>query len=293
MTENTLVQTKQLLRRLGVRPSKERGQTFLIDGRIADRICDAAQVGPEDLVLEIGAGLGCLTGRLADRAGRVVAVEADGRLAHYLHDHLRSNPAVEVVAADVLKMNFSDLLSQRPHRYLRVVANLPYRITSPTIGRILESRAIIDRAIITMQYEVACRLTSPPGTRRYGPLSIAVQYWSTARILFQIAPSAFYPRPKVRSATVEVVPRNSPAVSTTDVALFFRTVKGAFAQRRKMLRNALRAAFPHLGTPWSTIEALADIDLRRRAETLSLEEFARLADALGNLMEGADQEMRP
>ena len=259
-----------------VRAKKSLGQNFLQDPHYLGRIVDAAAVGPSDQVLEIGPGLGHLTRRLADRAARVLALELDERLVPLLQQEFRDDPKVTIVQADALDYPFASLQGT-----WKAVANLPYYISTPIIQRLLAARANFSSLTLMLQKEVAERIAAPPGGKEYGYLSVMVQLYTVPRIRFLVPPGAFRPIPDVDSAVVTLEVRPAPAVALHDEDFFVRMVKAAFSQRRKTLRNSLK----QLGTPPETLALTLErtgIDLGRRAETLSVEEFGMLAHHLGS-----------
>ena len=255
------------------------GQHFLADVGVADRIVDAVGATPADLVCEIGAGPGVLTGRLAARAGRLLALEIDPALHGRLAAQTARWPNVEIRLADARGFAYDALRADwpRPGRVL-VVGNLPYSVSKAILLRLWEARASLDAATLMLQREVAERLVAAPGGKAYGALSVLWQAWADVALLLVVPPGAFRPPPAVDSAVVQAVFRPSPRVALGEPGAFVRLVKAAFAQRRKTLANTLRAGFPGLGAAGigRALDA-AGIDPRRRAETLTLEEFARLA----------------
>jgi len=269
------------LRRYGVRPKRELGQSFLIDEMVASRITDAAGLSESETVVEIGAGLGILTELLARRAERVIAVEVDARLFEALRVRLQQLENLTLLNQDILRLDFGELLRQEKIGTIKVVGNLPYQITSQILNCIIENRALIKLAVLTLQDEVARRVVSAPGKREYGLLSILVQYYTRPELLFSIKPSCFYPSPRVLSTVVRLNSRASPPISVNE-ELFLRLVKASFSRRRKMLKNALRASFSE--DILKRLSVCSEIDLRRRAETLSILEFGELTDGLSRAM---------
>ncbi len=262
------------------------GQHFLVDPAVAARIVAAVGATAADVVCEIGAGPGTLTWALAARAGRLVALEIDPALQARLAAAARTWPdaaRVEILVADARAFAYEELPALRPAPAGRVlvVGNLPYSVSKPILGRLLGARAALDAAVLMLQREVAERITAPPGGRAYGALSVFWQRWADVTQLEVVPPDAFRPPPAVESAVIRVAFRAIPRVAVDDEAMFTRVVRAAFGQRRKTLGNALRGG--GLGSPERLAAALAAvaIDGGRRAETLTLEEFARLADALG------------
>jgi len=257
-----------------IRAKKSLGQNFLKDPHYLGKIVDAARVDPGDKVLEIGPGLGDLTRLLAGRAARLLALELDERLVPRLREEFRDAPSVEIVLADALEYPYEQLEGA-----WKVVANLPYYISTPLIQRLLACRCVLTSMTLMLQKEVAERIAAPPGGREYGYLSVLVQLYAEPRIEFVVPRGAFSPRPKVDSAVISLAVREKPAVPLRDDEFFFRVVKAAFSQRRKTLRNALRQLDIPLAV-MADLPAKTGIDLGRRAETLSVEEFFRLADFL-------------
>lgn len=272
----TAAELKALLRTHGLRLSKRLGQHYLIDPRMIERIADACQLSRSDTVVEIGAGLGALTEPLARRAGRVLAVEIDRRVAALLAERLNRLGNVSVVCGDILDTPQARLGGA-------VIAGaIPYVITSPILAWLAQRGRAIRRAVLVMQAEVADRLLAAPGTGAYGRLSLLARYSWEARQLFPVPRSAFFPQPDVDSSCLELIPWASPPVAVDDEPFFFAVVKAAFSQRRKTLVNCLVRPGP-CGAPRPTIEAATEsLALPRavRGEALSLVQFAALANAL-------------
>ena len=220
----------------GLRPRKRWGQHFLCDPAVAQRIVDAAALGPDSVVLEIGPGLGALTDELAARAARLYLVEIDRGLTARLAARYAERPHVRVLQGDVLTLPLDELVAEPS---ATVVANLPYNISTPVVFRLLELRRRFPRAILTLQREVAVRLASPPGRATYGVTSVLVQAFAEVRLRFAVSRRSFFPRPQIDSTVVELAWTAAPRVEIGDVRLFTSVVRAAFGQRRKMLRNAL------------------------------------------------------
>jgi 16S rRNA (adenine1518-N6/adenine1519-N6)-dimethyltransferase len=265
---------------MDIRPKKSLGQNFLTDPHYLRKIIDAAQVSDQDLVLEIGPGLGHLTRELAARARRLIVIELDDRLIPRLRDEFASFPNVEIVHADALQFDYGSLSGKG-----KVVANLPYYISTPIIQRLIAHRDRFSTLTLMLQREVAERIAAEPGGKEYGYLSVLVQYFAVPRLEFAVPAGAFTPRPKVDSAVLTLVMREHPEHAVADEALFFRVIKAAFSQRRKTLRNSLS----QLGHPREILDAVhakTGIDLGRRAESLSVVEFGILADFFGGTSSG-------
>ncbi len=256
------------------------GQHFLADPAVAARIVAAVGATARELVCEIGTGEGALTAGLAAVAGRVLALEVDPRLQAALAARDRRWPNVEVRLADARAFPYGDLPAARPDPAGRVLVagNLPYSASKPILLRLWEARGALHAATVMVQREVAERLVARPGSKAYGSLSVLWQTWADLAPVVTVPPGAFRPPPAVESTVVQAVFRAAPRVPVDDPAAFVRLVKAAFAQRRKTLANALRAGFPELG-PAGVARGLgtAGVDGGRRAETLDLEEFSRLA----------------
>jgi 16S rRNA (adenine1518-N6/adenine1519-N6)-dimethyltransferase len=246
------------------------GQNFLFDPSILRRIISVARLSPVDTVVEIGPGLGRLTTMLAEHAGKVVAIELDEDLYVRLTENLAGLENVEVVPGDALKFSYETLGE------FKVVANIPYYITTPVIFKLLEYREQLRSMTLMVQKEVAQRIVAGPGTKDYGVLSIMIQYRGTPRLEFIVPRGAFRPVPKVDSAVLHIELLKGPSVSVKDEKLFFRVIRTAFSQRRKMLLNSLKPISENVKEKLVS----AGIDPARRPETLRIEEFARLADEL-------------
>jgi 16S rRNA (adenine1518-N6/adenine1519-N6)-dimethyltransferase len=267
---------RQLLRDFGLYANKSLGQNWLVDESALARIAAAAQLTSLDTVLEIGPGLGSLTRHLARAAGRVIAVELDAALIPALHHSLADYANVTLVQGDILHTDLSELIG--PDTCYKVVANLPYYITSAVIRHLLEAQARPSLIVLTVQLEVAQRITAAPG--KLSLLAVSVQFYGRPTLVTHIKASSFYPVPKVDSAVVRIEPYRHPAVDVTDRDEFFAVVKAGFSQKRKQLHNALAAG---LARPQADIAAAlerAGVDGRRRAETLALDEWASITRAL-------------
>ncbi len=264
-----------LLRRYGLRPSKGLGQNFLVDPNILDRVVDAAEIQPEDQVLEVGAGFGHLTRHLAKKAKRVVAVELDRKFIPILHDILQPYPNIEIVQADILDLDLGEHFTQPG--YL-VVANIPYYITSALLRHLLEATHPPSRLILTVQKEVAKRICAKPG--KFSLLSLSVQVYGQPHTITTIPAGAFYPAPKVDSAIVRVDLYPDPLISRKNLEAFFKLAKAGFSQKRKMLGNSLGSRMGW-GKELAQKRLLAaDIDPQRRAQTLTIEEWSRMVEIM-------------
>jgi len=270
----------ELWKRYGFHPRKRWGQNFLVNERVAEHIVEAAQISKQDTVLEIGPGLGILTRPLLKRAKRVIAVEIDSRLSRILEKELGEEyKNLILLNSDILKLNLREHLTKFEGR-VKVVTNLPYFITTPTIFYLLENSSLFSAIFLTVQYEVAKRMVASPGSKDYGVLSIFVQYFAVPKILFRIKPGSFFPIPKVSSALVQLDIRSEPPVRVKDENFFFTVVRTSFEKRRKMLRNELSERFTLSSEDLEFISQKTGIDLARRAETLSFAEFSKLSEAI-------------
>jgi 16S rRNA (adenine1518-N6/adenine1519-N6)-dimethyltransferase len=270
---------KQELREHGFFPKKRLGQHFLVDRNVLNHVVRTAQVGKEEVVLEVGPGLGEMTIALARSVKRVIAVEIDAGLVEILRKKLADYPNVEVVESDILKLDFKDFF-KKEGRPIKVVANLPYQISTPLLFRFIEAKKVFSTFTLMLQREVGERMVAPAGGKDYGPLSIFVQLFLDISTRFFIKPSAFFPPPKVESAVVHLVWKEKPMIERGDEEWFRRVVKACFGYRRKTLLNALKHSEIPLPEFFDTGVAEVGIDLRRRPETLTIEEFIRLAAAL-------------
>ena len=275
--------TRHILSAFHLRASKRLGQNFLVDAGVVRAIVDAADLSPADTVLEIGPGIGTLTQGLAESGARIVAVELDKKLPAVLAETLKGYDNVTVVPGDILKLDILRILNLGAGERFKVVANLPYYITTPILMALLEQHLPIERMVTMVQKEVAVRMTARPGSKDYGALSVAVQYHTDARIVMDVPPHAFMPAPEVTSAVIACRVREMPAVHPSDEKLFFRLVRAAFGQRRKTLLNALTGAGLTKELCRAGLAA-AGIAESLRGEQLSLADFARLSDAVGRIL---------
>jgi len=274
-------QVRNFLKRTGIRPKKRLGQNFLVDEHVLERIIAVAEVTDDDLVLEIGSGLGHLTSKLSEVAKHVIAVELDDILFSELQQVYATAPNIELIRADILKINLADLLQSDSREHTKIVANLPYYITTPVLLKILELRSLIQTCVLMLQEEVAQRIVAPAGNKTYGSLSVVVNYHAKPEIALKVPSTSFYPRPKVDSALLLLRMRKTPKCLVKSEKLFFQVVRGAFQHRRKTLRNALIRS--SLSIPSEILDDAfkkLGLDSQRRGETLSIAEFADLANCL-------------
>lgn len=260
---------------------KKFGQNFLIDTHVLDKIIRAAGVTKEDMVLEIGPGIGTMTQCLAEAAGRVVAVEIDSNLIPILKDTLKDYDNITVINEDILKVDIKKLAEEyNGGRPIKVVANLPYYITTPIIMGLFESEVPIDNITVMVQKEVADRMQTGPGSKDYGALSLAVQYYAEPYIVANVPPNCFIPRPNVGSAVIRLTRHQKPPVDVKDSGLMFRLIRASFNQRRKTLQNGLNNSSELHYSKEQIARAIESLGVPAtvRGEALTLEQFARLAN---------------
>ena len=279
--------TIEVLQKYRFNFQKKFGQNFLIDTHVLDKIIDASGVTEDDFVLEIGPGIGTMTQYLCERAREVVAVEIDKNLIPILSDTLKNYSNVTVINEDILKLDICKLAEEKNQgKPIKVVANLPYYITTPIIMGLFESHVPIDSITIMVQKEVAERMQEGPGSKEYGALSLAVQYYAKPEIVANVPPNCFMPRPNVGSAVIRLTRHEKPPVEVEDEKLMFRIIRASFNQRRKTLANGLNNS-PEIHLPKEVIqESIVSLGVPEniRGETLSLEQFAELSNEIGQRM---------
>lgn len=269
--------TKELVNRYDFKFSKSLGQNFLIDETVLSDILDSANVTKEDFIIEIGPGVGTLTKELLKRAKKVCAVELDSRLIPILQTELSSFDNFMLINKDALKIDFKDIIGEE--NSVKIVANLPYYVTTPIISKLLTEGCNFKSLTIMIQKEVAERMAADPNTKEYGALSILTQYYCNTEIIRKVSPSCFIPRPKVESIVIKLEKLEKPSVEVQDEKMFFAVVRAAFNMRRKTLWNATK----NLGIEKGTMENIFEeskIDSKRRGETLTLQEFANLTNTI-------------
>lgn len=271
---------REIIKKHGFYFSKGLGQNFLIDSNILDKILEGANLGPQDGVLEIGPGIGTMTQAISKKVEKVIAIELDNNLLPILDETLVDCPNIQIVHGDILKLPLGEILNYHfSDKKVKVVANLPYYITTPIIMKLLEQELPIESITIMVQKEVAERIYASPGGKDYGALSVAVQFYSNLSIITNVPPTVFMPPPNVASTVIRLDVLEKPKVEVKDRKLFFKLVGAAFGKRRKTLLNALSTG--NLGLEKETIRELLNnigIDERRRGETLSLDDFASIAN---------------
>ena len=275
--------TIEVLQKYNFNFQKKFGQNFLIDTRVLEEIIDAAEITKDDFVLEIGPGIGTMTQYLCEAAREVVAVEIDTNLIPILKDTLSAYDNVEVLNQDILKVDIASLAKERNNdKPIKVVANLPYYITTPIIMGLFESHVPIDSITIMVQKEVADRMQEGPGSKEYGALSLAVQYYAKPEIVVNVPPSCFMPQPKVGSAVIRLTRHEQSPVEVEDEKLMFQVIRASFNQRRKTLANGLNN-FGGFGLSKEEIQASIEelgVPVNIRGDALSLEQFAELANII-------------
>lgn len=271
---------KYIMDKYGFRFSKSLGQNFLIDDFIVDEIIDGAEIGPDDVVLEVGPGIGVMTQAMARRAKKVVAIEIDNSLLPVLSETLAEEDNVEVVNGDVLKVDLQKIIDEKlDGQAPKVVANLPYYVTTPIIMRFLEEQIPVTDIVVMVQKEVADRMVADPGGKIYGALSVVVQYYAEPSKVVKVPRSVFMPQPNVESSVIRLKKRKEPPVDLKAPELFFKTVRSAFMKRRKTLLNALSSGELAVSKEETkTVLEACGIDPKRRGETLDMNEFAALAN---------------
>lgn len=279
--------TIEVLQKYRFNFQKKFGQNFLIDTHVLDKIIDASGVTEDDFVLEIGPGIGTMTQYLCERAREVVAVEIDKNLIPILSDTLKNYSNVTVINEDILKLDICKLAEEKNQgKPIKVVANLPYYITTPIIMGLFESHVPIDSITIMVQKEVAERMQEKPGSKEYGALSLVVQYYAKPEIVANVPPNCFMPRPNVGSAVIRLTRHEKPPVEVEDEKLMFRIIRASFNQRRKTLANGLNNS-PEIHLPKEVIqESIVSLGVPEniRGEALSLEQFAELSNEIGQRM---------
>lgn len=274
--------TSEILNKFGLTAQKRYGQNFLIDSNILEKIVASAGISKDDTVLEIGPGIGTLTQHLAEAAKKVICVEIDKNMIPVLEYTLADFDNVTVINQDILKADIVNILKENGAESAKVVANLPYYITTPIIMELLEKDLPIESITVMIQKEVAERMQTGPGSKDYGALSLAVAFYSNAEVKMTVSPNCFIPRPNVDSAVIRLDKLKEPVVKVKDRAEMFRIIKGAFEQRRKTLTNALSHSSAYKTDKKNIENALLEMgkNINIRGEELTLEEFARLSDIL-------------
>ena len=278
---NVLKETKFIMDKYHITANKNLGQNFLIDDEAVSGIVEAAKVSKEDLIIEIGPGLGTLTKELLEKAGKVVCIELDKRMIEILNDRFSMYNNFEIINDDVLKVDLRELIQKENMPHTKIVANLPYYITTPIIMKLLEERLDIETITVMIQKEVADRLVTAPGTGDTGAITYAIHYYTNPKRVLEVLNTAFIPEPKVNSTVINLEVLKEPKVAVKSEEKLFEVIKTAFMQKRKTLLNALANSNKYGSKEQicKTLELLS-IDNRVRPEKLTLEEFAKIADEI-------------
>ena len=278
---NIYEETKFLMKKYNITANKNLGQNFLIDDETVEKIVEVSEITLEDLVIEIGPGLGTLTQKLLEKAGKVIAVEIDNKMIRILKERFLLYKNLEILNEDILKVNLRELIEKNNFKTVKVVANLPYYITTPIIMRLLEQKLPIDTITVMVQKEVAERLTALPGTKNSGAITYSVYYYSEPEVVLDVESSKFIPAPEVDSQVIKLNLRKKPVVDPIGEKLFFKLIKISFMQRRKTLINSMVNG-GMLKNKEQAIEILnkLGIDINIRGETLSIEQFCEISNLL-------------
>ena len=275
------VKTAELVKKYNFKFSKSLGQNFLVDDSVPRDIVLGAEVDENDLIIEIGPGVGTLTAQLLNKAKKVVAIELDNDLIPILRQEIGDNPKFELIHNDALKVNFNEVIGEE--KSVKLVANLPYYVTTPIIVKLLKENYNFKSLTIMIQKEVAERMNAEPGNKDYGALSLLVQYYCDTKIIRKVPPQCFIPRPKVDSIVIRLDRLSEPKVSVENEKLFFEIIRSSFNMRRKTLWNGVK----NIGLAKENLELAfeeASIDPKRRGETLTIEEFATLSDKINKYL---------
>lgn len=275
------IKTAELVKKYNFKFSKSLGQNFLIDDSVPRDIVAGAEVDENDLVIEIGPGVGTLTAQLLNKAKKVVAIELDNDLIPILNQEIGDNPKFTLIHKDALKVNFNEIIGEE--KSVKLVANLPYYVTTPIIVKLLKEGYNFKSLTIMIQKEVAERMNADPGNKDYGSLSLLVQYYCNTKIVRRVPPQCFIPRPKVDSIVIRLDKLNEPKVKVENEKLFFDIIRNSFNMRRKTLWNGVK----NIGLSKENLELAfneANIDPKRRGETLTIEEFATLSDKINQYL---------
>ena len=276
---NLFEETRFILKKYGISANKSLGQNFLINEEVIDNIVSSANIGKEDLVIEIGPGLGTLTSRLLESAGKVICVELDNRMIKILNDRFKLYNNFELINDDILKVDLKEIIKSNKLKFTKIVANLPYYITTPIIMKLLEEELEIESITVMIQKEVAERLIAIPGTKNSGAITYTVYYYAEAQKIMDVENNSFIPEPNVTSSVIKLDIRKSTPIQVKDKELMFRIIKQAFMQRRKTLVNAL-STMDIFDSKEQIINILKTLNINEkiRGEALSIEEFANISD---------------
>lgn len=282
---NVLEETKFIMRKYGIKANKSLGQNFLINEEVVEKIVESAEISKNDLIIEIGPGFGTLTKYLVEKAGKVICIELDNKMISILNERFSLYQNFEVINNDVLKVNLSELISDEKKNgkinNVKVVANLPYYITTPIIMKLLEDKLDIESITVMIQKEVADRLVATPGEKLAGAITYTVYYYCESEKIMEVPNNSFIPEPEVTSEVIKLKIRNKPIVDIMDEKLFFNIIKSAFMQRRKTLLNSLtnNKIFKNKSEGETILQELG-LDLNIRAENLSIEDYAKICSKI-------------
>lgn len=277
------VTTKDVVKKYNFKFNKNLGQNFLIDDTVLEDIVEGAEVSKDDFIIEIGPGVGTLTRELLKKSKKVCSIELDSDLIPILEEELKEFDNFQLIHKDALKIKFDEIIGEE--KSVKVVANLPYYVTTPIIVRLLKENYKFHSLTIMIQKEVAERIDAEPGGKEYGSLSVLVQYYCNTKIIRRVSPESFIPQPKVDSIVIRLDRLSKPRVEVKDEELFFKVARQSFNMRRKTLRNAVKSLGIIDSNKIEEAFQLANIDPQRRGETLSIEEFAALADSIYKIKE--------
>lgn len=272
--------TKKIIETFNVRPIKSLGQNFLVDNNVIQKIISVSEIDKDDVIVEVGPGVGSLTYQLAQIGSKIIAVEIDKYLIPLLNENLKQFSNVQIINSDILKLNLNEVLDSSKN--IKIISNLPYYITTPVIMKFIEEDLNIDLMVLMMQKEVARRIVATPGTKDYGVLSVIIQYYSMPEIMFNVSNNCFIPKPEVESSVIKLKINKTPPVKVYNKQIFFKTIKASFEQRRKTLLNSLCNS-KHFNKSKEEMKVILNnlgINETLRGETLSIDQFANLSNAL-------------
>ena len=287
--ENILEETKNIMRRYNIKPNKSLGQNFLINSEVVENIVQSSDITKDDMVIEIGPGLGVLTKYLLEKAKKVVCIELDTKMVKILQDRFSEHDNIEIINTDVLKINLNEIIEKNKGeiRKVKVVANLPYYITTPIIMKLIEDRLDIESITVMIQKEVADRLIEIPGGKNTGAITYTVYYYCTSKKIMEVPNTSFIPEPEVTSEIIKMDLRDKPVVDVENPQIMFRIIKSAFMQRRKTLLNALTNANVFINKEQG-INTLKELNLKEnvRAEELTIQDFSNITKIVFGKLKG-------
>ena len=284
---NLVEETRNIMKKYGIKANKDLGQNFLINNEVVENIVNSSEISQDDMVIEIGPGLGTLTKYLLEKAGKVLCIELDRKMIEILEDRFEKYSNFEIINDDVLKVDLNKIIKENKEnekiKNVKIVANLPYYITTPIIMKLLEEKLDIESITVMIQKEVAERMNAEPGNKDYGALSLLVQYYCNTSIVRKVPPSCFIPRPKVDSIVIRLDKLSEPKVKVENEKLFFDIIRSSFNMRRKTLWNGVKSIGPAKEKLEEAFEK-AGVNPKRRGETLSIQEFANLANCINEIL---------